>query len=345
MKYFQGISRRLVALCLLPFLAGACLTTKSSSNPNFRGLTNSEAETWETLSPRKFQDKFMPGEKNDSPENLVEMAEVFLQHGDYERSLYNYSKILSQNPERHDVRYKMAVALLLGGKREEAKQELAAVLLHRMDMLEAHEALGLVYLQENNLAEAQQEFRFVLAQDPKRFQSCYLLGETYLRSNRYSQALTEFRAALEIVPHNARVMSALGWTYVKLKNYDQGLTWLKRAQTLNPHDRTINNRLGMIFAEQKKFPEALEAFRRTGDEAQAFNNIGVYYYLEHRYAEAARCFQKALELRPTFYQEAKVNLDKALANLQTEPPGSQEVPGRKPGELSPSKNPLKTKEN
>ncbi len=121
-------------------------------------------------------------------------------------------------------------------------------------------------------------------------------------------------------------MSDLGWTYFKLKNYDQGLQWLKKAQALNPKDKKLNHRLGMILAAQKKFPEALEAFRKAGDEAQAFNNIGVHYYLDHRYAEAARCFQKALDLRPTYYQEAKVNLEKTLARLQEEEPETEELP-------------------
>jgi Tfp pilus assembly protein PilF len=339
MKYSPVTIRLLVSLGLLPLLTCACLTTKSANAPAARGLTGSEAWQLETMTHRDIQSKSRLSEKDDSPENLAEMAAMFLQHGDYEKSLYNYSKILSQTPERHEVRYKMGVALLLCGNPEEAKKELATVLLHRMDMLEAHEALGLIYLQENNLTEAQQEFRFVLAQDPKRFQSCYLLGETYLRSNQYSQALKEFQTAQEIEPRNARVMSALGWTYVKLKKYDQGLVWLRKAKTSNPEDRTINNRLGMVLAGQKKFPEALEAFRRAGDEAQAFNNIGVYYYLEHRHAEAARCFQKALELRPTFYQEAKVNLDKALAKLQAENPAPADTAGRQPDRLSLSRRP------
>ena len=104
------------------------------------------------------------------------------------------------------------------------------------------------------------------------------------------------------------------------------LQWLKKAKAIAPDNPKVNYRLGMVLAEQKKFPEALEAFRKAGDEAQAFNNIGVYYYLDHRYDEAAHCFQKALELKPTFYQEAKANLDKALARLQEESLSSPEAP-------------------
>jgi len=61
---------------------------------------------------------------------------------------------------------------------------------------------------------------------------------------------------------------------------------------------------------------------KAGDEAQAFNNLGVYYFKDGQYEEAAKCFQKALDLRPTFYQEAKANLQRALEKLQLVPKDS-----------------------
>jgi tetratricopeptide (TPR) repeat protein len=76
--------------------------------------------------------------------------------------------------------------------------------------------------------------------------------------------------------------------------------------------------LGMALAGLKRYPEAFEAFKQGGDEAQAYNNIGVHYYLDGRYEDAAKCFQKALDLRPTFYGEAKANLQRALEKLQEE---------------------------
>ena len=73
--------------------------------------------------------------------------------------------------------------------------------------------------------------------------------------------------------------------------------------------------LGRALAGQKLYPAALMAFLKAGDEAQAYNNIGVYYFMDGRYEEAAKCFQRAIELRPTFYQEAKTNLQRALEKL------------------------------
>lgn len=302
---------------LLPLLLSACLTTQGNKKaPNLRGLSTSEAERLETLHNPDWRQPLPRPSREETPENLAETAELMLQSGDYERSIYTYSKILHQDPQRHDIRYKLGLALLMTGRLGDAKRELAEVLVHKMDMPEAHEALGVIYLQENKPAEAQQEFRTVLAQAPNRAQARALLGEAYLRGGQYSQALTEFKAALAQVTRNARIMGNIGWVHYKLKQYDEALRWLKQAQTLSPQNQRINQRLGMVLAAQKKFPEALEAFRKGGDEALAFNNIGVYYYLDGRYEEAARCFQKALDLRPTYYEEAKVNLDKTLARLQ-----------------------------
>ena len=42
----------------------------------------------------------------------------------------------------------------------------------------------------------------------------------------------------------------------------------------------------------------------------------MYYFTGGRYEEAAKCFRRALEVRPTFYQEAKTNLQRALEKMQ-----------------------------
>ena len=163
-----GIVRKILPLCLMSLFICSCLTTKGSKNaPAFRGLTSSEAERLEALNNPGFRDKPSKPDKEDSPENLAETAEMFLQNGDYESSLYNYSKILSLNPERHDIRYKLGIALLLTGKLEEAKKELAEVLLHKMDMLEAHEALGVVYLAGKQLNRSPAGIQFSAGHGPQ----------------------------------------------------------------------------------------------------------------------------------------------------------------------------------
>ena len=108
---------------------------------------------------------------------------------------------------------------------------------------------------------------------------------------------------------------ALGQAYMQMKKYQEAVNSLKKGQALAPQDQKVNYQLGMALAAQKRYPEALEAFLKAGDEAQAYNNIGVHYFGDGRYEEAAKCFQKAIDLRPTFYQEARNNLQRALEKL------------------------------
>jgi tetratricopeptide (TPR) repeat protein len=249
-------------------------------------------------------------------DRLEAVGEMSLQSRDYETSLINFLQILQHDPTRFDIRYKVGVIFFLTGQFEPARQELALVLVQRPEMVEAHEALGLVHLEEKHYAQAMDEFQWVLHRDPKRIKARYLLGIAYLKAGQHPRAIAEFERVLVLDPGNVTSLTALGQAYLQQNNSSRALLYLKRAQTLDPKNPKVNRYLGMTLARLKRYPEALEAFSRAGDEAQAYNNIGVYYYKDGQYEEAAKCFQRALDLRTTFYQEAKTNLQRALEKLQ-----------------------------
>ncbi len=249
------------------------------------------------------------------PDRLEALGELSLQNRDFESCLLRFLEILKDNPARYDLRYKVGVIFLLSGQLEAARRELAFVLLHRPEMLEAHEALGLVHLQEKQYPLAIREFQVVAAQDPKRAKARYLLGVSLLEAGQAAQAITHLKVAVDLEPRQVSPLIALGDAYLRNKDYQQALTCLKQGQSLAPQNQKLNYHLGLVLAALKRYPEALAAFLKAGDEAQAYNNIGVHYFMEGSYEEAARCFQRALELRPTFYSEAKANLKRALEKL------------------------------
>ena len=109
---------------------------------------------------------------------------------------------------------------------------------------------------------------------------------------------------------------ALAQAYLQQKDYPHAVASLKQPRALAPQNQKVNQLLGRALGAQKQYPQALEAFMRAGDEAQAYNNIGVFFFMDGQYEEAAKCFQRALELRPSFYQEAKTNLQRALEKMQ-----------------------------
>jgi tetratricopeptide (TPR) repeat protein len=310
--------RRLVKgmlILALPLLVSHCAQKAPLSGA--RSLNSDEMADFQASHDPWLKRK--PKLPDQLPEERIEMlADMALQKRDFEASLVNYLQILKDHPERYDLHYKVGVIFLMSGKLEAAQKELALVLVHRPDMQKAHEALGLVFLQGKQYPQAIDEFQFALGQDPKRAQTHHLLGVTFMEAGRPELAIRELKQAAELDPRQVSSLIVLSQAYLKRKDYKQATVTLKKALALAPENHKINRLLGEALAGQKEYPKALTAFLKAGDEAQAYNNIGVYYFVDGRYEESAKCFQRAIELRPTFYQEAKNNLQRALEKLQEE---------------------------
>jgi tetratricopeptide (TPR) repeat protein len=301
-----------VLILILPVLLSHC----SKKTPGPTGLSLDDMAKLQAMhDPWPTQQQASTPEQL-PPDRLEALGDLALKNRNFESSLVNYLQILKDHPERYDLRYKVGVIFLMSGKLEAAQKELAMVLVHRPQMLLAHEALGLVLLQQKQYGTAIDEFQYVLAQDNQRSKTHYLLGTTFLESGRPANAIHELKAASAMDPHQVAAFIALAQAYLQIKDYRQATATLRQAMALAPQNKRIYLLLGSALAAQKQYPQALEAYMRGGDEAQAYNNIGVHYFMDGQYEEAAKCFQRAIELRPTFYQEAKINLQRALEKLQ-----------------------------
>jgi len=316
MKSSLYLTRRLFTATLLlalPFVASHC--AKKTPPPAARNLTQQEVskaqdlnDYWSHHKPKLLEQ--MPDE------HLETLGNLALQKRDFQSSLINYLEVLKDHPERYDLHYKVGVIFLMSGNLEAAQKELSLVLVHQPEMLQAHEALGLVFLHGKQYPQALDEFRNVLAQDPTRVETRHLLGVTLLEAGQIDRAITELQRATSLDPRHLPSFIVLSQAYLQQKDYQHATAILKKAQALAPQNSKVNRMLGQALASQKNFPEALAAFIKAGDEAQAYNNIGVFFFMDGRYEEAAKCFQHAMELKPTFYQEAKTNLQRALEKLQ-----------------------------
>uniref|UniRef100_A0A7C3SHE7 Tetratricopeptide repeat protein n=1 Tax=Desulfobacca acetoxidans TaxID=60893 RepID=A0A7C3SHE7_9BACT len=315
--------RLFASIAVLVFLPFISQCSKEPRGPQIRTLTPKEAAI---MAPDPYgASRPRPDLKLDQeldPERQEALADLFLKTKEYDGSLLHYLQILQKEPERHEVRYKVGVILLLKGQYKGAREEFAKVLAAQPDMLKAREALGLAYMQEKEYPPAIKEFRAVLEKDPKRAQTRHLLGVTYLMANQPRDAIRELEQANSLDPRNISTYVALGQAYNQVKEYHKALNCLKKAEALNPHHKKIHYQIGMALAGLHRYDEAFAAFAKGADEAQAYNNIGVHYFMDGEYELAAKCFQKALELRPTFYEEAKNNLDRALEKLREGKKGS-----------------------
>ena len=310
-KPLAAISWLLAMLMLSPGCAQQQGATRPSALETLAAGSSSNDTIW-----NKMKAHFTGDKQALPPDRQEALGDVAVQGGDYESSLLDYLSILRDHPDRYDLHYKVAVLFLLNGQWQAAQQELALVLMHRPEMLQAHEAMGLVLLQEKNYPLAIDEFQTVLGQDPERVNSLHLLGVAYLESSQPGKAVVQLKQALMVDPRHVSSIPPLAQAYIDLKDYQRAIACLQQGLARDPKNEKLNNQLGMALASEKHYNEALEAFMKAGDEAQAYNNVGVYYFVAGQYEEAAKCFQRAIELRPSFYEEAKTNLQRALEKLQ-----------------------------
>lgn len=301
-----------VVVLTLPLLLSQCAKQETKSmEPDPFATKMAEAEnSW-----KKSKSLFGADKQGLPPDRLEALGDIALQNRDYESSIINFLAILRKNPERYDLHYKVGVIFLLNGQLEAAQKELALVLVHQPEMTQAHEAMGLVHLQEKSYPLAIEEFQLVLSQDPHKANARHLLGVTYLEMRQPAKAVAQLKQAVALNPNNVASYAALGEAYLELKDSRQAIATLKRGLAIDPKNQKLNFHLGKALAAENRYDEALEVFMKVGDEAQAYNNIGVHYFMAGQYEDAAKCFQRAIELRPTFYDEAKTNLQRALEKL------------------------------
>ena len=137
----------------------------------------------------------------------------------------------------------------------------------------------------------------------------------YDKQKRYPLAIREYNRAIRLRPQEGFLYNNLGVSHLLAGKYKNAVADFYNALQRNYFDSKVYNNLGLALARVGQYREALDAFRKGGDEAQANNNPGCIYMERDEYGKAVTCFEKAIEINPTFYIKAKDNLEKAKIAL------------------------------
>lgn len=117
---------------------------------------------------------------------------------------------------------------------------------------------------------------------------------------------------LEIVnkaPDEAASHNNLGLNQMVRGEYPEAILSFLQATALDRSNSRIKNNLASAYLLNGDEDNALNIFKVTVGEAQAYNNIGYLYMTQGRFDDAERSLKKALQLNPKFYVRAQDNLD------------------------------------
>ncbi len=161
--------------------------------------------------------------------------------------------------------------------------------------------LGVVALRYGLPDQAVRYGETAVALDPSSFDGWNLLGSAYAQKGELARAAGAFEKAAALKPGEAAVQRQLGLIYLGLDETAKAETALKKALDANG-DAEAAYALGKLCYAQKRFDEAmgyaLQAIRKDGQSAKAYNLKGVLLNQGGKYAEAAGAFQAGLVLQP-----------------------------------------------
>jgi Flp pilus assembly protein TadD len=242
--------------------------------------------------------------------------QYFLQ-GKADIAFKNYYEALRLEPGQIRVRYKIGRLFLEKGLLDEAEKEFQGVLEKSTDYALAYEGLGRVQFARNKLNEAEKQFNKAVQLDSNLWQAHNFLGIVYDRQKEFKKASFHYQKAIILQPNLGILYNNLGMSLFLKGDYQASLEALIEGAKLDSNNKKILNNLGLLLCKLGRSQEAFETFKKAGNEASAYYNLGCFYLMERKYKEAIQSYQKAIDAKPEFYVEAYEKMNQAKAALAT----------------------------
>jgi len=244
------------------------------------------------------------------------LGDIYLSKGDPINTFTHYEKALQKDPQNIKIHYKKGLLFLIEGMNNDAIASFEKVLEKEPDHALAHKGLGQSFFQLKQNEKAKEHLLKAVAQDSSLWNVHNLLGIIYDREDNHPLAIAAYEKALALKKDNGIVYNNMGLSYSMAGDYQKAIDSFNRAVRAGYTENKVFNNLGFSLFMTGRKREAFEAFKKGGNEAQAFNNLGSMYLVAGDHEKAQKCFEDAIVLKPAFYETANENLKKcSIRNL------------------------------
>jgi arylsulfatase A-like enzyme/Flp pilus assembly protein TadD len=161
-------------------------------------------------------------------------------------------------------------------------------------ILEAEDAF-----RAGDMAKGQSLLLQVREKDPTMYVVPFILGETALGAQKWAEASTELRKCLELNPHFDQAMLGLARALIFQEKAGEAKEWAQRAIQYNPENYRAWYQLGFIDSrtdKQAAIADYEKAVSIQGNFAPLRRELGILYYEQQNYLQAAQHLAKAVEL-------------------------------------------------
>lgn len=185
--------------------------------------------------------------------------------------------------------------------------------------------LGAVLVSRGRYQDAEVSLRAAVRIDPANPTATNSLGAALQALGRVDEAVALFRESLRLRPDYPSAHYNLGNALLSQGQFEPAIANFREILRADPKDVpaleklvTALNAQGNEFARTGKLTDAMECFReiveRNPDDADAYTNLGSAYAIRGDLAEAARNFERALQIEPG-HEVARKNLERVRQDL------------------------------
>lgn len=239
------------------------------------------------------------------------LAEAWLYEGNIRAAFPQFVRAADQLPDNLDAQRRAAYFLLKGGLFKEAKERARLVLQKSPADVDALMILGNSLAGLQTLDEAVGVFKRAIEIDPERVGLYTSLGVMQLAQHDHDEAEAAFKQALEVSKGSPEAYMALGNFYRSTGNVEEAEKAFKTALAANPKSLVANQSLAGLYVDNQREAEA-EPFIKTviavSKDPAASLSLADYYLATNRPDDATQVLNGLASNTPSLFSEAKLRL-------------------------------------
>ena len=184
---------------------------------------------------------------------------------------------------------------------EQAAANVAQAVSRNTDSVPVLLASGYLHQEHGQWEKAVADYARAAKLDAANADAWRRLAKAYEKTNRATEAIATYRQALNAQPDYYRNYLDFGNFYLFRSQYPEAEALYRRVTALAPGLFSGHMNLGLALMQQGRFPEAEQSLLRAlriDRNARVLSNIGALYFVQERYAEAARLGAESLAAGP-----------------------------------------------
>ncbi len=197
----------------------------------------------------------------DSPDAHDVMGDILIDALEPEAAEAEFRKALSVRADSSSGRTKLAEALRLQGRFDEAVMELHEVVRVEPGFARAHSGLGLALRAQSKLPEAVAAYEEAIRLDPDLIDARNGIAVAFANQGRLEDAVAQFREIIRVDPDSTIGYYNLAYALADLDRDVESAAALREVIRINPNHYNAHYNLGELFRLEGKYDESAKRFR------------------------------------------------------------------------------------